>query len=43
MYRFEKVIDQALKGNGVKAVFTRKDDYFHEFEAGFNSYLNIEN
>ena len=43
MYRFEKTIDQVLKGNGVKAVFTRREDYFHEFEADLNRYLNMEN
>jgi hypothetical protein len=43
MYRFEKALDQVIEGNSIKAVFTRKGDYFHEFQAGLNHYLNMEN
>ena len=43
MHRFEKTLDQVLSGNGGKAIYTRKADYFHDFEACLNRYLNLEN
>ena len=43
MYRFEKTLDQVLRGNGGKAICTRKSDYFHDFEAHLNRHLNLEN
>jgi len=43
MYRFEKVLDQALCGDTVRPVLTRQDDYFHDFEAEMNRLLSREN
>ncbi len=43
MYRFEKALDAEICGERFSPVHTRKDDYFHEFEADLNRYLNKEN
>lgn len=40
MYRFEKAVDMVLGGGKFKDIRTRKNDYFHEFGAELNRYLN---
>ncbi|MCX6639786.1 MAG: hypothetical protein NTW14_04805 [bacterium] len=36
MYRFESELDHIIEGQNPRAVHTRKDDYFHDFEAVLN-------
>lgn len=43
LYRFEQAIDGMVCGDTVHPVFTRKDDYFHDFEAELNRLINKEN
>jgi hypothetical protein len=37
VHRFEMSVDQLLAGQNPDPIMTRKDDYFHEFEADLNS------
>jgi magnesium-transporting ATPase (P-type) len=43
LYRFEKALDQLICGERIHPVLTRKDDYFHDFEAELNRLLDREN
>lgn len=43
VYRFERTLDQVISGDHGQMISTRKNDYFHDFEANLNRHLNLEN